>query len=359
MEKMENRRRSKRHPARWTVAVVLDKADGKPVILHTHSLDLSLGGVAVVTEQAERAGTEVTVLLAQPPEPAGKAPKIVKARARVISAAQAPSKTGYRLGLNFVEWTDDGHAMLAGLLNAIEAGRPQPARAAPQAAPAEVTPPAAGSRLARLKELAQAKLSDQEKTDLQEENNERVDAALKRAFQYLKELAEQLNVVKPAFKGYTIVGVSEFTGLAWVNGRADFRTRDISPTKRLYERVMLSFRLSANKQIRVAHISPASDKLRQVLKENKIEFTAEETRNDRGALERTTFAITCEVTAGVLLEGNFDSGRIQLRLNNVARFGILDYQLLPEAITEEALEDFTGFLLGENHDIGLLIKNGA
>ncbi len=358
MDKTNNRRKSHRHPANWKVAVVLDKLDGKPAILHTQTLDLSLGGVAIVSEHGDLTGTVVTVLLAHAPGQGGENPKIMKARARVVSSAQALTQSSYRLGLNFIQWTDDGLEMFADILSAIEVSRLRAAAgAAAPAAPAEAAPPAAGSRLARLKELAQAKLSEKKEPETQEQVNDRVSEALKRVFQYLKELAEQLNVVQPACAGYTIVGVPEFTGLAWESGRADFRTRELSPAKRLYERVTLNFRLSGKKQIRIALDSPArTDRLKQVLAENKIEFTTQETRNDRGHLERTTFVFPCEVTANVLLEGNFETGRILLRMVNVERFGILEHRLAPEAFTEEALEELAGFILGENRRIDLLLQ---
>lgn len=358
MEKTDNRRKSKRHPARWKVAVVLDNPGGEPIVRHTHSVDLSLGGMAILSERDEKADTVVTVLLVQPLRQSGENPKILKARARVVSSA--PSDPGHRLGLRFVEWTDDSLEMFAKLLGAIEAARSQEAAgAATAAAPAEATGPATYSRLTRLRELAQAKLAEKDGADSREGIDERVSEALKRAYEYLKEFADQLNVVKPAFKGYPILGVPDFSGLSWETGRADYRKRDLSPTKSLYERVTLGYRLSGKKQVRVTFDGPRSNRLKQVLTENKIQFTLQETRNDRGALDSVTFAFPCDVTASVLLEGDFETGRILLRMSNVGRFGTFEHQLVPEAITEEALEEFAGFILGENHRIDLLLRKGA
>jgi len=355
MDKKENQRKSRRHPARLNVAVVLDNPGGEPVILHTYSVDLSLGGIAIFSERTQKTNTEVTLLMAQPPRNSGDKPKIVKARARIVSSASLPP--GFRLGLNFVELTDDSLELFAKLLGAIEAGRLQEAAGvATTAAAAETTPPPTYSRMARLRELAQAKLAEKDRADSREGIDERISEALKRAYDYLKEFADQLNVVKPVFKGYPILGVPDFSGLVWETGRADYRKRDLSPTKWLYERVTLGYRLSGKKQIRVTFDGPRSNRLKQVLTENKIKFTVQEERNDRGALDRVTFEFPCEVTASVLLAGDFDTGSILLRLSNVGHFGALEYQLAPEAITEEALEEFAGFILGENHRIDLLLR---
>ena len=71
------------------------------------------------------------------------------------------------------------------------------------------------------------------------------------------------------------------------------------------------------------------------------------------------FDFPCEVKASVVLEGNFKTGRIQLKTRNVERFGLFEHQLAPEAITEAALEEFTSFILSETHRIGPLLLRGA
>ena len=358
MDKKDNRRRSRRHPARWKVALVLDNPGGEPIVLHTQSVDLSLGGMAILSERNEKMDSVVTTLLVQPLQPGETSPKILKARAKVVSSS--PFDPGHRLGLRFIEWTDDNLQMFARVLGAIEASRPREVeRPATTGAPTEAASPAAGSRLAQLRELAQAKLAEQQNSGPRDNAEERISQALKRAHDYLREFAEQLGVVKPAFKGYSILGVPDFSGLVWDAGRADYRRRDLSPTKWIYERVTLGYRLSAKKRIHVAVDGARSARMKQILAENRIQFTMQEGRNDRGALGRVTFDFPCEVTASVLLEGNFESGRILLRMSNVGHFGSLEHQLAPEAITEEAMEEFAGFILGESHRVDRLLRSEA
>ena len=359
MEKKEYRRKSKRFPVCWKAAVVFDKSVGKPV-LHTETHDLSSSGAAIHSESGDLKGSLVTLLLAQPPRRDGETPRMLKVRARFVSSVQAPFKPGFRHGLSFLRSPGDGLDFLEELLNAVAAAYQGGAAGAPVASATAPSAPGGGGRLAQLRQLAQAKLTEEKKPDPQEEIDARVSGALQRASQYLKDLAEQLDVVQPAFpRGYTIVGVPEFNGLAWESGRTDIRMREISSTKKLYERVMLNFRISGKKQIRIGRESPASDRLRQVLTDNKIEFTLRDERNDRGSLVRTMFDFACEVGASVLLEGNFKTGRILLRTRNVERFGILEHQLVPEAITQESLEEFAGFILGETNRIGPLLLKGA
>ena len=333
--------------------MVFDKAVGKP-ILHTQTQDLSPDGAAIHSEDEDLKGSLVTVLLAQPPLHEGETPRMMKVRARIVSSMRAPKTAGFRHGLSFLRSPGDGLDFIESLLKtSAPAGGGDPA-----AAPAPAA--AASGRLAQLKRMAQAKLTEEKPPDPQEQINARVGDALQRAHKYLKDLVEQLNVVQPAYaKGYTIAGVPEFNGLAWESGRTDTRVRELSPGKKIFEQVTLNYKISGKKQIRVARESPASDRFKQLLTDNKIEFKLREERNERGSLARTLFDFPCEVKASVVLEGNFTTGRIQLKTRNVERFGIFEHQLAPEAITEASLEEFTGFILSETHRIGPLLLQGA
>lgn len=353
MEKKEHRRRAKRFPICWKAAIVFDKADGRP-ILHTETQDLSAGGAAIRSEHEDLKGRLVTLLIAQPVHNDGETPKMMKVRARVVSSVRTPPVSGYRHGMSFLRSPGDGLDFLEGLLSKNGAAQAEPALAR-----AEPVPPAGGGRLAQLRQQAQEKLSQEKKDDAQQDVAQQVSDALGRAYDYLKELAEQLNVVQPAYaRGYTLVGVPEFGGLAWENGRADQRSREIALHQRRYEQASLSFRLSGGKQIRVGREHPASERLRQALTDNKIEFKARDERNDRGSLVKTVFEFACEVRCSATFDGEPAAGRILLKMRNVERFGLAEHRLRPEAVTREALEEFASFVLGETHRVGALLKDG-
>ncbi len=175
-----------------------------------------------------------------------------------------------------------------------------------------------------------------------------------------KVLIEQLNIVKPAYATeYSIVGVPKFDGLTWDGSRIDFRTRETSPTTKAYDQFTLRFRLSANKQLRVTRDSPADEKLKQVLLDARIKFTTQEERNERGSVVRRTFILPCTVEADLQLSGNFDTGKLLLSTRNIGHFGTLEHVLATEAITEESLDELTGFILGESNRIGPLLLQNA
>ena len=233
-----------------------------------------------------------------------------------------------------------------------------PAAAAARAAPAD--PPAAAaassSLLANLKKQALAKqMGETQKSVLQNEQMLRIHSSLGMTYQYLNDLVQQLNILKPPYaKTYSFFGVAEFDELTWQEGRADFRMQEGATDDRYYNQVTLRYRLAAPKQFRVTRESPALEKLHQALFDNNIAFTPEETRNERNQVEKTTFTFSAEVKAGLLLSANYETGKLLLRTRNIERFGIMEFQLLPEAITQEALDQLAQLILGENNRINQL-----
>jgi len=106
---------------------------------------------------------------------------------------------------------------------------------------------------------------------------------MERAYRYLKETFEQLNIVKPAYdNSYKIMGVPDFAGLKWNVGSAAFHTREMLPGKQMFERVAVNFKLTGDKPVQVSVESPGNEKLKRLLGEYKIEFNAKDTLNSKG-----------------------------------------------------------------------------
>ena len=345
-EYKEHRRKSKRYRVRWKAAVVFDKATERPV-LHTETQDLSTGGAAIRTDYGDLTGTFITLLLAQPGSSPEQTSKMLKVRAKVVSCVPTPPTPGFRHGLSFVRSTDDGLDMLEQLLQ-VSSDQPAPP-------PVAAGSPDATQRLNMLKQMAQAKLAEGKKPDSQEEIGRHVSEALERAYRYLKEFAEQLDVLKPAYanKGYMIPGVPEFSGLAWESGSADLQFG----TAKRPERVSLHYRLTGNKNVRATREFPRSEKVKQMLVEHKIEYHAKEQRNAKGSLESTTFMFNCEIKASLTLEARYETGKLLLKARNVEHFGAFEHPVSPEAVTPQSLEELASVILGESSRLTLLAKS--
>jgi hypothetical protein len=396
-EYKEHRRKHKRYPIRWKTAVVFPPATQRP-ILHTETLDLSAGGGAIATEYGDLNGTTVTILLAQPPKQPGEQPKMLKLQAKIVSSS--PGKKGYRHGMAFINVPPEGVVGLEEVLQAAAKGAhgedpaaaalaaaaaatippaaaaPAPA-APPAAAPAAAAPAAAapaaaapaaaaagGGRLAALKAAAAQKAAEEAaraKADSKEDKEDKVSEALKRAYFYFKELIEQLDQLKPAMpaKNYSIHGVPEFTDLAWDVGNLDLRSREVTPIRKLWVRIWIDYRLSKGKPIlKIERTPPASEKVKQMLKDYGLQFSSRDDKTESGAIIKTTFGINFEVLCHLEMEANYDTFKVMLKMRNVERFGPMEYTLSPDAITQESLEELTGYLLCETNKVGpLLLQN--
>lgn len=347
----------------WKTAVVFDRPGGEHVVFHTETQDLSVGGASVFSEH-DLSGSTVTLFLARPYQGVGDV-EMIRMPAEVVSSAYLTASGAFRLGLKFLHADYDAQRGFAEELKAAaerKAGAAVPA--VPTAPAARTTPPSQAAPAesltvsSRLRQLAQAKQAGTPSDDSQQAINERVDAALRKAFEYLKELVENLNVVKPPFtKTYPLaVGVPPLDHLVWERGQVDFRAKTLSPTSRLYEQVALNYRLDGKKQIEVTRENPAHEKLARALSDNKIDYSKRESRNVRGMVDKTTFTFPCEVTARVAMTGNYQTGRIDMTTRHVGRFGTLEHKIEPEAINDESLEELAGFILGETPTIDRLLR---
>jgi hypothetical protein len=360
VEHKEPRRKHKRYKVRWKAAVVFDRATGRPV-MQTETHDLSLGGGAIRTEYGDLTGSVVTLLLALPPRHDNEPPRMLKIQAQAVSSVPTPGKPRYRHGLSFIRTPSDELEGLEELLNAAAAGAEGENPAAP---PAADEAPAVG-RLAALKQAAQAKLAEEAakpKIDPQKQREQRVSDALQRTYWYLKDMIQQLDVLKPDYpsKGYALPGVPAFGDFAWDVGQVNLRTHETSPTTKIFTRVWMDFRLSRGKpMVKVVRESPANEKMKRMLKDYGINFSSSDTRNESGAILKTSFLFPCEVIGKLELEGNFETGKLLLKTRNVERFGMMEYVITPQAVTQESLEELTGFILGETHKLGPLILKGA
>ena len=355
---VEHRRKFKRHPVRWKAAVVFNSADGKPV-LHTQTLDLSAGGTAIQCDYADLVGTSVTLLLARPANPGAEAPKLLKMPARVVSSAHLPAESGFRYGLRFVPSEDEDLGAFAKLIAAAATTAPA-TTAAPVGEETPAFDAAPGGLLAQLRQAAAAKLAEDKKKPDTEEQNALVGAALERAYRHLKNFAQPFVAGKPPYgREYSIAGMTKFDGLKWEECDVDFHAREVSATKKLFDRVTLIYRLSAGKELRVTREIPSDAKLKQLLLDTGVAFTTQGERNERGTVVKTTFVVPCEIKASLQLLANFDSGKLLLKMRNVEHFGTVEHVIAPESVTDESLSELTRLILGEARRIGPLLLKDA
>jgi len=325
-------------------------------VIQTEIRDLSATGAAIRAGFRDLTGTVVRLAITWP----GAADhKPLRMRARVVSSARTPGMAQYRHGLSFVRLPFDGRKELERILQSlpVAAKREEPAGAT---APAADRAAVRRGRLAELRKLAEAKRAEVKPPDRRDEVDASLSEALRVAYEYLKDLTEQLNVIKPAYHNvYVIPGMPEFPSLAWDEGKADFHMREVTPIVKRYDRVSLRFRLAGPKEIKATREYPASEKLKQFLEEAGILYASNDVYNERGAVAGSKFIVPCEAKASLVLSNELALGKILLRASNVAGFGALSHLLAPDSIDEESLDELTAFILGESRGLGALLLRNA
>ena len=173
--------------------------------------------------------------------------------------------------------------------------------------------------------------------------------ALRSAYRYLNELTEQLNVVRPTRpRSVPFHGSIVFEGLAWCDGRADFRLRPGHTDPPMLDRVTLGYRLVGPRALRVEREQPALDRLGEALTQWRIPHTLHEVRNERGLRERGAYVFTPELRCSLCLTADDSTGMIRMRMTNVDRFGSAEFELPPAALDAAALENLGALLVGES-----------
>jgi hypothetical protein len=311
------RRNHRRHALNRQAAIAFAAESGKPVV-HTQTQDISASAVAVRGDHDDLTGATVTVLKAAPPADGKKAPRRLKIPARVVSTLRTPGMSQYRHGLEFIRSVGDGLSDLEVLLQGMQEAAPGPVAADTS----ESSKPSAPNRPGALRQLAQSKLAAEKEKPPKVPATVRIDEALQRVYPYLKDLVDQLSMVQYP-TGYASAGVPEFGGLAWSSAHANYHTCAVVYGEERYERVISQCLLSANKQIRVDRGYPASERLKRVLTDCRIECALTESRNARGFVEHITFEFPCKVTASVLLSADVAAGKVLWHTSNVSGLGVV------------------------------------
>lgn len=232
---------------------------------------------------------------------------------------------------------------------------------APQPAAPTAQPAAPGGLLERLKREAQAKqMTESQRFSVQGQQKRFISETLQSTFQYLRELCEQINILKPPYPlSYNLLGLVNLDGLSWQEGRADFRLVAEAKEERLLDQVTLRFRLASGQQLRVERENPAHQAFRTALIEANIAYKEEEFRNQKSHIERAVYTFPCEVKAGLVFAADYTAGDIRLLVRNIRRFGAAEYRLPFEALNQTAFEEIAHLVLGEESNIDKIFRRVA
>jgi hypothetical protein len=215
----------------------------------------------------------------------------------------------------------------------------------PAAAPAAS---AASSLLEQLRQQAEARQREAHAAaSTQAATGTAIDRALRLVFEYLHELVQQLNILKPPIaRDYVLLDQLALHGLRWQEGFADYRRQPESEGA-LVELVSFTCRLDGAPAVRCERDSTAAERFRALLFDLGLSFDSQECRNEKRQVERVRFDIRGELSVSVRWRADFARGGIMIEARNLERLGSTPYLLAPAAVDQALLDEFGRLLLGQ------------
>ncbi len=170
---------------------------------------------------------------------------------------------------------------------------------------------------------------------------------MQRVRDYFTQLSSQLNVIKPPIaRDYPLLGLGVLRGLAWQASDVNTRNRGPEAPDHLM-RVSLSWLLRGQAVLRCERDPLAADALRQALREHGLRFEEQPARDELNRLRAQVFDVAPEVRGRIELSADYATRALRLTLQNVERFGVVDYTPPAEDRDTEWLDELVRLLLGQ------------
>lgn len=173
---------------------------------------------------------------------------------------------------------------------------------------------------------------------------------------YFTQLAGQLNVIKPQVaRDYPLLGLGVMRGLAWQASDVNTRNRGPEAPDQL-ARVSLAYLMRGQALMRCERDPQAANALRIALREHGLRFEEQSTRDEQNRLRAQVFDIAPEVRGRVELNADYTNLTLRLTLQNVERFGLVDYRPPAEDAGTEWLDELARLMLGQPSRFATLAK---
>jgi len=225
-----------------------------------------------------------------------------------------------------------------------------PKRTAPAEEPASASSFPGSSLLDALREQARERQRQLHQELVQRTAvNESIDRGLRQAFAYLHELVQQLNILKPTVgREYHLLDSAVFSGLAWQEGFADYRTHSESAGA-LVDAVTFSYQLASPRGLEVGREGAGVERFRQALFDYGLRFQCDEVRDQRRQLQRADFRIKGELSVNVRWRADYGRGVAVVETRNLERLGSYSFTVPPERLEPELFDEFGRLVLGQGN----------
>jgi len=199
----------------------------------------------------------------------------------------------------------------------------------------------------------QALESTQTRMRLEELRMSMVENKVREMYQYLNDLAKQLNELKlPLYRDYYIEGIGQNVKLLQGDYKLVIKNITIEHRDHLKE-VMFAFKCADDKTYTIEKDNPtAIERQKDYLWRNGIKFEYAEFKNERGYVYRGVFTVPAIIPVSFLISGDFDNANIAITMKNFNMLGGSEYVYDPEQINGAFMDEFAKHLLDKPNNFG-------
>jgi hypothetical protein len=177
-----------------------------------------------------------------------------------------------------------------------------------------------------------------------------LDAGMRAAFQYLAELAHELNTVNPASaQPYEFIYLGKLPAVSLSQAFVDTRPRRIDG-KDVCDHVFIRYRITPARPAKANLLGDDIRRCQDYLGFMKVAFQQRvEAKNDFGKATRAEFTVTGSLPCEINVRADYDALMVNVELTNVRRLGRVSYRLTPQQF-DDAVDDLARYMLGADND---------
>jgi len=211
--------------------------------------------------------------------------------------------------------------------------------------------------LEALKKQAETRPATQEKAAKNAQADARLDQSLRAAFQYLAEVAREMNTVTPAAgRPYEFFYFGRLPAVMLSEAFADLRSRPIGG-KDHADHMVFKFRIRPTEPAKARLLGPDISRFQNYLEALKIPFElSAEAKDDSGQVIRAEFLLTASLPCEITLHANYDASNIAVEMVNVRRAGRVKCTLDPTTL-DTVVDDLARYVLGVDDDFEKMLNH--
>jgi len=185
-----------------------------------------------------------------------------------------------------------------------------------------------------------------------EEDTARCEAAARLVFNYLQDLARQLNVIQPAAARFSLDGRTPWPAMKLIDFRVDARKK-LLRSREVFEYVAMGWRIvpqtgKAVTGIVRVNFPPDLQRVESRLMMGPVKHERREVRHpEKNVLQAIEFEHLTETRGSVYLAPDHDKGSVAFRILNASGFGVTEKTCPAADVTSALLDELAKLLVGE------------